>query len=747
MAVRLPIYDHEDEIVDCVRRNRVTVVVGPTGSGKSTQIPLFLHRAGFGKSGIIGITEPRRIAATSLAEYDAGLLGVPLGDLVGYQIRFNETLGESTRIKFMTDGILLREMKGDPDLKKYSVIMIDEAHERSQNIDLSLGLAKALKRRHDLRVVVASATIDHDKFSRYFGNAPTISVSGTMYPVSVVWNDRTVHYDNLANAAVEKVHEIITTTRHGDILVFMTGEDDIRQVVDGIQMLRLPSLVVLPMYAALSFEDQQKIFADYQGLRKVVVATNIAETSITIDGIVYVVDGGYIKQRNFDPSTGIEGLAPVKHSRAGCEQRKGRAGRTRPGVCYRLYTEADFKKRAEFTVPEIRRSSLAGVVLAMEDLGIENIMEFDFIDPPERTAFREAYETLVALGAIVRGQKGLTELGRSMACLPLEPHIARMVLEADKYGCLTEIITIAAFFSVRNIYVRPEDRENDADRAHARFADRNSDAITFLNIWNKYKENNWSVVWCQENFLNEKGMLEVANIREQLLESMKHCGFAMTWGANDALIAKAVACGLVYNLFEHSNRKAYRAVLKERSRGVNVFIHPGSSQFHSAPRWFVATSVVETSRVYARNCTRVDPAWLCEIAPQLCTKGAHSLISYDPVGGCAQTIRPVHYKLHGDFLGYTKDSVSLKEAYHIQARQIEWALCDGLVPLVFRRSEGVHGGRWAAEHGGVEYVASGNGAIFEGMTYYCKLSRGQSGSGHAIIHFLLVPLPPRSPVE
>lgn len=399
--MQLPIKEAKNRIIDAIIDNPVVIVVGETGSGKTTQLPQFLHEIGLAQNGMIGITQPRRIAATSVARFVASQMGTQLGNKVGYQVRFDKAADITTDIKFMTDGILLREFQEDADLSKYSVILVDEAHERSQNIDFLLGLLKdLLTRRPDLRIVISSATINAKEFSQYFNNAPVINVSGRTYPVEIVYEESELQTGSLVDRVVDKVIDIHLFEQEGDILVFMTGADDINQVIKKLDEKKLSGLVVLPAYAALDQEDQNEIFVQYPGTRKVVVATNIAETSITIDGICYVVDSGYIKQMNFDPLSGIHSLDMVEHSKAGCEQRAGRAGRTREGTCYRMFSKESFNERLDFTEPEIKRTSLASIVLAMEDIGINNIIDFDFVDPPDKVAFTSAYNELKALGAI-----------------------------------------------------------------------------------------------------------------------------------------------------------------------------------------------------------------------------------------------------------------------------------------------------------------------------------------------------------
>lgn len=446
----LPIFAKMNEILATVRENQVTIIIGKTGSGKSTQLPGFLYAEGFADAGSIAVTEPRRIAAISLARFVASEFGVTLGNEVGYHVRFDKKTSEKTAIKFLTDGMLLREIMDDPMLGRYSVIMLDEAHERNVNIDLLLGLLKRLiAKRPELKVIVSSATIDAEKFSAYFDGAPVVEVSGRLHPIQVIYGNASFREDDtvaIANAVADKVAVIHRGEPEGDVLVFLPGEDVINQTSEELEKRGLNEVVVLPIHGKVSPEDQQRVFADYPGKRKVVLATNIAETSITIDGVVYVIDSGFIKEMHFRQYSGIPSLEVVRHSQSGCNQRAGRAGRTAPGICYRLYNEADFKGRPLHTEPEIKRTGLTGLVLTMEALGIADIPEFDFLEPPEKNAFCNAYDVLAALGALVKGKPGLTEMGSAMAELPLEPTVSRMLLEAKKHGSVKDVATVAAFF-------------------------------------------------------------------------------------------------------------------------------------------------------------------------------------------------------------------------------------------------------------------------------------------------------------
>ena len=716
----LPILAEEERIVDAVRENQVVIVVGETGSGKSTQMPQFFHRAGLASSGKIGITQPRRIAATSVAGFVARELGVSLGSTVGYQVRFDDTTTEGTEVKFMTDGILLRELQIDPDLRKYSLIMVDEAHERSQNIDFVLGLLKGvLRRRPDFKVVVASATIDQDKFSRYFWDAPVVSVSGRTFPVEIKWAKESVSPFDMEQPVVDMVEHIHRTAKQGgDILVFMPGEKEIRKVIGLLEKRGLSGLVTLPLFGAMSAEDQGKVFQKFPG-RKVIVATNVAETSITVDGVVFVVDSGFIKQANFHTETGIESLDVVEHSQAGCNQRAGRAGRTQPGVCYRMYTPSNFEARPEHTKPEIQRVGLASIVLAMESIGLDDIENFDFIDPPAKKAFHEAYETLIALGAISRGRKGLTETGKAMARLPLAPHLARMLLEAEKYGCVEEVVTVAAFLSVRTVYLRPKGKEDEADDAHDRFKKRASDMLTYLAIWEAFESGGASNFWCRENFLSFKALQEVTSVRAQLVDILERRGIVLSSSDDKQLVSKAVASGLVYNLFQREGRFGYGSVFRDNLY-AQVFIHPGSSMFGTATQWFVAAEVVETSKVFARGCSRVDATWLPDLIPHLATYGEEEIVEVLPEGDILVR-QSILFK--GDVVGWKEGMVSLEEVHRIQEQRVRKAEAQGLRRLVFSLKKGVNSwdDRFVAHSGLQSFSASLIGSsIVPGVTYYCK---------------------------
>lgn len=737
----LPIDAVRDKIVSTIKENQVTIVVGATGSGKTTRLPVFLYEACYSKQGVIGITEPRRIAASSVAKFVAEQLGTNLGDKVGYQIRFDDETSGETKIKFMTDGILLREIQVDPDLKRYSVIMVDEAHERSVNIDFTLGLLKQLlARRSDLKLVVSSATIDSEKFSKYFDNAPVVEVSGRTYPVNIVWSSENYFNRKMVDVIVEKVSTIHTKEAKGDVLVFMTGADDINMVVERLEEKGFNDLVVLPTHGGLAPEDQRRIFMTFQGKRKVIVATNIAETSITVDGVVYVVDSGLVKQTHFDAQTGIQSLDVVRHSQAGCNQRAGRAGRTRPGVCYRMYTEESFTHLPQYTEPEIRRMSLAGVVLAMESIGIRDVEAFQFVDQPDRDAFHEAYETLIALGAIKADRSALTEVGVDMAKLPLEPRIARMVLEADKHGCVEEIATIAAFLSIRNVFIRPKGKEQEADWKHQTFKVETSDALTFLKIWRAYESAKFDRKWCFENYLHVQSLGEVRNVRSQLLNILERGGMKITSTKIDKNVVRSVAAGLIQNLLEHGSRHAYRGVLRQNL--YVVYIHPGSAVFGwSNRRWVVCTEVVTTSKSYARGVSEVSPEWLPELAPNHFFFGQSQLVRQSDDGQKMVVARAIlHRNQFGGNpteVGRVETEISMAEAYEIEQKLIRNAESEGLVPLTFSEVETESLYPWnrtklvgldrRGNHYGLSILTNNRPA--SGETHYCSFRPSFIGGG------------------
>lgn len=690
--MNMPIEAFRSLIIEQVRCNEVTIVVGQTGSGKTTKLPRFLYEAGFAKDGIIGVTEPRRIAAISVANHVAKELNIAaVKNVVGHKVRFDDVTDRNTAIKFMTDGILLRELRSDPLLSRYSLIMLDEAHERSVNTDFLLSLLKqVLRLRKDLKVVIASATIDADKFSGYFWNAPVMNIGGRQHEVAIVW-DKKDHRSvgEILKRTVAKIIEIHANEAEGDILVFLAGIDEIRGVNEVFREKQLPGLIVLPAHGDLSSEEQQMVFEQYPGNRKVVLATNIAETSITIDGIVHVVDTGLVKQTQLNPATGIENLEMVEHSRAGCDQRTGRAGRTGPGVCHRLFTRRNFNRRPAFTTPEIQRVSLASTVLALEALEIPDIRNFDFIDMPPQDLFEEAYGTLEAFGAIEKGKSGLTRLGEEMALLPLAPRIARMVLAAKDTDCVEDVATIAAFLSYdRRIFTPSRVNRGEAEAAHQKFKDSRSDMLTFLSIWGGYEATEFDKRWCFENFLSFNALEEVRMVRDQLLWYLRRLGMKVAHSNDESVILRAVSAGFAHNLLSHVDGSLYRGVFRNIRE---VAVSSGSAIFDEPdkPRWVVAAKIAAVSRTKAYHCSSVLPEWLPEIAPTTFQFSRYELRSPpDRKGNVVARRRVVSRDSLGQETqaGEALETVSLKKARKIQEEAIREAEALGWRLLVIRKA-------------------------------------------------------------
>lgn len=626
----LPIVAHRQEIVRAIRTSQVVIVAGDTGSGKTTQLPKMCLEAGRGRRKRIGCTQPRRIAAIAVAERVAEELG-PQADLVGYKIRFKDQTSRNTRLKFMTDGILLAEAHHDGNLSAYDTIIIDEAHERSLNIDFLIGLLKQLlTRRPDLSVLITSATIDTARFSKHFGNAPVIEVSGRTYPVEVRYQPLDPEKEeegeqSYVDQAVEAVCALHENEGPGDILVFMPSERDILEAVETLQS-RLgkgrgqTAPVVLPLFGRLSPGDQKKIFQPVKG-QKIVVATNVAETSITVPGIRYVVDTGLARLAGYNVRARTSKLPIVPVSRASCDQRKGRCGRVGPGVCVRLYAEEDYLNRPEYTPPEILRTNLAEVILRMTSLKLGEPARFPFLDPPSGRAIQDGYALLTELGALDR-QRRLTAHGRLMARLPLDPRISRMIIEARDHNALREVTIIAAGLSIQDPRVRPVDKEAAADAAHARFTKTPSDFLFFLALWDGYhatfdKLHSLSRMrkFCVSHYLSFLRMREWRDIHEQISQVLaEEPGFAMnTQPASTEAIHRAILSGNLRNIAVKKGKNLYLT-----GGGREVMIFPGSSQFGKTGDWLMAAELVETSRLYARTVAGIEPEWIEPLAGGLC---------------------------------------------------------------------------------------------------------------------------------
>ncbi|KAL6619308.1 hypothetical protein ACP70R_034447 [Stipagrostis hirtigluma subsp. patula] len=619
----LPVYKYKDELLKAIAEHQVIVVVGETGSGKTTQIPQYLHEAGYTEKGRkIACTQPRRVAAMSVAARVAQEMGVKLGHEVGYSIRFEDCTSEKTAIKYMTDGMLLREFLGEPDLASYGVVIVDEAHERSISTDVLLGLVKDVARfRPDLKLLVSSATLNAAKFSDFFDAAPVFSIPGRRYKVDV-------HYTaapeaDYVDAAVATVLQLHVTQPPGDVLLFLTGQEEIETVEEILRRrtrglgAKIAELVICPIYANLPTELQAKIFEPAPpGARKVVLATNIAETSLTIDGISYVVDPGFCKVKSYSPRTGTESLLVHPISKASADQRAGRSGRTGPGKCFRLYTRHSFDEEMEDeTVPEIRRSNLASVVLALKALGINDLVSFDFMDPPASEALLRALEDLFALGALnCRGE--LTKAGQRMAELPLDPMLAKAIVASEQYGCSEEVLTVASMLSAGNaVFYRPRDRAVLADAARQRFnAGSAGDHVALLNVYSEWEASGYSAQWCLDHFVQPRTMRRARDVREQLEALLERVEIERRSCAGDLdKVKKAITAGFFRNSAQRRRDGSYRAAKTWRT----VFVHPSSGMARANPpaRWVVYHELVETTKEYMRQVTEIKPKWLLEVAP------------------------------------------------------------------------------------------------------------------------------------
>ncbi|KAG2619551.1 hypothetical protein PVAP13_3NG110600 [Panicum virgatum] len=622
----LPVYKFKDELLKAIAEHQIIIVVGETGSGKTTQIPQYLHEAGYTANGRkIACTQPRRVAAMSVVARVAQEMGVKLGHEVGYSIRFEDCTSEKTAVKYMTDGMLLREFLGEPDLASYGVVIVDEAHERSVSTDILLGLVKDVARfRPDLKLLLSSATLNADKFSDFFDMAPVFKIPGRRYKVDI-------HYTvapeaDYVDAAVATVLQLHVTQPPGDILLFLTGQEEIETTVEEILRRRtrglgtkIAELVICPIYANLPTELQAKIFEPAPpGARKVVLATNIAETSLTIDGISYVVDPGFCKVKSYSPRTDAESLLVRPISKASADQRAGRSGRTGPGKCFRLFTEHSYRQdMADDTVPEIQRSNLASVVLSLKALGINDMVSFDFVDPPASEGLLRALEDLFALGALnSRGE--LTKTGRRMAELPLDPMLAKAIVASERYGCSEEVVTIASMLSAGNaVFYRPKDRALVADAARQVFSAGGSagDHAALLNVYTEWEQSGHSAQWCADHFVQPRTMRRARDVREQLealLERVEIERRSCSGGDLDA-VRKAITAGFFRNTAQRRRDRLYRTLKTWRT----VFVHPssGMARLDPPPRWVVYHELVETSNEYTRQVTEIKPEWLLEVAP------------------------------------------------------------------------------------------------------------------------------------
>lgn len=620
----LPIFSVREELLQVVRENQVVVVVGETGSGKTTQLTQYLHEDGYTTNGIVGCTQPRRVAAMSVAKRVSEEMETELGDTIGYAIRFEDVTGPKTVIKYMTDGVLLRETLKDSDLEKYRVIVMDEAHERSLNTDVLFGiLKKVVARRRDFKLIVTSATLNAEKFSHFFGSVPIFHIPGRTFPVEKLWSKTPC--EDYVEAAVKQAMTIHITSAPGDILIFMTGQDEIEatcfalsermeQLVSSANKT-VPKLLILPMYSQLPADLQAKIFQKAEeGARKCIVSTNIAETSLTVDGILYVIDTGYGKMKVYNPRMGMDALQVFPVSQAAADQRAGRAGRTGPGTCYRLYTEnAYLNEMLPSPVPEIQRTNLGNVVLLLKSLKIENLLDFDFMDPPPQDNILNSMYQLWVLGAL-DNVGSLTDLGWKMVEFPLDPPLAKMLLVGHQLGCLNEVLTVVSMLSVPSVFFRPKDREEESDAAREKFFVPESDHLTLLNVYQQWKANQYRGDWCNDHFLQVKGLRKAREVRSQLLDILKTLKIPLTTCGPDWDVVRQAICSAYFH--NSARLKGIGEYVNCRS-GMPCHLHPSSALYGLGytPDYVVYHELLLTTKEYMQCVTSVEPQWLAELGP------------------------------------------------------------------------------------------------------------------------------------
>lgn len=632
----LPVSAKRDEIAEAIRDNQVVVIAGETGSGKTTQIPKICIQLGLAQFGTIAHTQPRRIAARSVSQRIAQEMAVELGNEVGYQIRFSDQSNEKTLVKLMTDGILLAETQHDRFLNKYQVIIIDEAHERSLNIDFLMGyLKQLLPKRPDLKVIITSATIDLERFSKHFDNAPVIEVSGRTFPVEVRYrplidlNEQTQTeksdepaegdmYQGIVDAVEELETEDVRRGQIGDVLIFLSGEREIRETSLALKKASFKGTEILPLYARLSSAEQNKIFNPSGGGRRIILATNVAETSLTVPGIRYVIDTGVARISRYSYRSKVQRLPIEAISQASANQRKGRCGRVSEGICIRLYSEDDFTARPEFSDPEIQRTNLAAVILQMLSLRLGDVGKFPFVDAPDNRFIKDGYNLLKELGA-VNNKNEINQVGRSLSRLPVDPRIARMLVEADKKQSLKEILVIAAALSIQDPRERPVEKKQQADQKHAEFRDEDSDFITLLNVWNGFEEarqelsSNQLKQYCKKHFLNYMRMREWRDVHYQLRLQCKDLKLKENEsGASYEAVHKAILAGFLSHVGLKTEESDYNG-----ARNRKFMLFPGSGIFKKRPKWVVSAELVETSRLYARTNAKISPDWLEPLAKHL----------------------------------------------------------------------------------------------------------------------------------
>ncbi|KAJ5619931.1 Nucleic acid-binding OB-fold [Penicillium lagena] len=644
----LPVYKFRKQLLDAVKENQLMIVVGDTGSGKTTQLTQYLAEAGYANDGIIGCTQPRRVAAMSVAKRVSEEVGCNLGAEVGYTIRFEDCTSPQTKIKYMTDGMLQREILLDPDIKRYSVIMLDEAHERTIATDVLFGLLKkTIKRRPDLRLIITSATLDAEKFSEFFNGCPIFSIPGRTFPVEIMYSKEPE--EDYLDASLLTVMQIHLTEPLGDILLFLTGQEEIDTACEILfeRMKALgptvPELVILPVYSALPSEMQSRIFdPPPPGGRKVVIATNIAETSITIDNVYYVIDPGFVKQNAYDPKLGMDSLVVTPISQAQAKQRAGRAGRTGPGKCFRLYTEAAYQSEMlPTTIPDIQRQNLSMTILMLKAMGINDLLHFDFMDPPPTNTMLTALEELYALSAL--DDEGLlTRLGRKMADFPMEPALAKVLIASVDMGCSEEILTIVAMLSIHSIFYRPKEKQQQADQKKSKFHDPHGDHLTLLNVYNGWKNAKFNNAWCFENFIQARQIKRAQDIRQQLLGIMtRYHHKIVSCGRNTTKVRQALCTGFFRNSARKDPQEGYKTLVE----GTPVYMHPSSALFGKPAEHVIYATLVLTTKEYMHCTTAIEPKWLVEAAPTFFKVAPTDRLSKRKK---AERIQPLHNRFAGE---------------------------------------------------------------------------------------------------
>lgn len=613
----LPAFAVREDLLRVIRDNQVVIVVGETGSGKTTQLTQFLHEDGYTRFGMIGCTQPRRVAAMSVAKRVAEEMEVKLGSTVGYAIRFEDCTSKDTVIKYMTDGVLLRESLNEQDLDRYSCVIMDEAHERALNTDVLMGLFnKILQRRRDLKLIVTSATMNSKRFSEFFGGAPEFFIPGRTFPVDIMFHRSPV--EDYVDQAVQQVLAIHVSMGAGDILVFMTGQEDIectcelvRERLDALN--DPPELSILPIYSQMPADLQAKIFdRAAPGVRKCIVATNIAETSLTVDNIMYVVDAGYSKLKVYNPRMGMDTLQITPISQANAGQRAGRAGRTGPGKAFRLYTERAYRDELYIsTIPEIQRTNLSNTVLLLKSLGVRDLLDFDFMDPPPQDTITTSLFDLWALGAL-DNMGELTDLGAKMNAFPMDPSLAKLLIMSEEYGCSEEMVTIVSMLSVPNVFYRPKERQEESDAAREKFFVPESDHLTYLHVYSQWKFNGYSDGWCTRHFLHPKSLRRAKEIRDQLLDIMKMQKMQMVSCGTDWDIIRKCICSGYYH--QAAKVKGIGEYINLRT-SVTVQLHPTSALYGLGflPDYVIYHELILTSKEYMSTVTAVDPHWLAEL--------------------------------------------------------------------------------------------------------------------------------------